>query len=195
MSFTTGTQTETLFAGPPANFAAAAASSSAAQNLMAGATGDYWQPYFQGGFFQLGRQNQLVTGKLIGIVTGQSSATTMIITVGIVPGQANFNTLTGNVTLVASPAITITSLSGVGWEFDFTTLCRGAGYGTSATSTNLVSSGVISVGSNLQGVAVPNSATTMDATNWNWITASVTFSTSSATNSCTLEQVVINGNN
>lgn len=202
MSFYSGTQAEVLpgGSGPPSNYAAAAASSAAAQNLMTGASGDYVQPYIPAFFFQMGRTGQLVTGRLNGILSGQSSATTAIITLAY---NSSSNSISGATTLVATPAITVTSFATVGWQWDFTILCRGVGYGTSATSTSLLSSATMAISSPYNSatttswvaVAPPNSVTALDCSVNNWLVADVTFSTSSTTNSCTLESYYVCGMN
>jgi len=100
------------------------------------------------------------------------------------------NSIAGT-TLVAPPAITVTSLSNVGWEFDFKIVMRSAGYGTTTVATSLITSAVFSVGStNLQTTAPPNLVTTIDASVTQWLYFSVTFSTASATNSATLQEIL-----
>ena len=197
MSFYSGTQAEVLpgGSGPPSNYAAAAANLTGAQNLMTGASGDYVQPYIPAFFFQMGRTGQLVTGRLNGVISGQGSATTAVITLGY---NSSSNAV-GSTPLVSSPAITVTSFSGAGWQFDFTILCRGAGYGTSATSTSLLSSATMAVNNGTTAgivtVAPPNSVTALDCSVNNWLVASVTFSAGSTSNSCTLESYYVCGMN
>jgi hypothetical protein len=197
MSWYDGVPLSMLAAGPPANFAAADASSSAAQSLITGATGDYYQPAVPFGFWQMGQSAQLLRLWLSGVVTGQSSATTMLITVG---AASTTNTITGGTatTLASTPALTVTSLSGAGWETDVWILNRGTGYGTSTVSTSLLTGGTYTVGaasgtSGASTVIVPNSVTTIDASVPQWLYATVTFSTSSSTNSCTLEMFSVFG--
>lgn len=198
MSFYTGTQFELLFSGPPSNYPAAAAAVSTIQNTMTGASADFVQPYFPAFFWQMGRQNQAVHASFFGIVTGQASATTMTLTAQLCTASNTTTTGTGGGTLVASSAITITSISNQPWQFDVFTLSRGAGYGTSATSTNLLSFGNVTVNgatAPITGISGPTSLTTIDASATWWYNLAVTFSTASATNSCTLEMVMLRGMN
>lgn len=199
MSFYTGTQMELLFSGPPANYPAAAAAVSTIQNTMTGASADFVQPYLPAFFWQMGRQNQAIHATFFGIVTGQASATNMTLTAQLCTASNTTTTGTGGGTLVASTATVVTSLSNQPWQFDVFTLSRGAGYGTSATSTNLLSFGDLQV----SGLAAflpspitgPTSLTTIDASATWWYNLAVTFSTASATNSCTLEMVILRGMN
>jgi hypothetical protein len=191
MSGTTDTWAETVFGGPPSNYPAAAASSSSAQSLITGASGDYVQPVLPARFFQQGRQNQVVTGILSGIISGQGSATTAIITLGLATSS---NTISGT-TLVAAPAITVTSLSSAGWWMDFVINCRGSGYGTSSVSSTMLSACNLSCTGASGTTSAPNSVTTIDSSVTQWLYASVTFSTSSVSNSCTLQIFDIFGMN
>jgi hypothetical protein len=198
ISFITGTQSEVLFAGPVSNYAAAAASSASAQNLMVGATGDYVQPYLPAFFWQMGRQNQCIHATFWGIMTGQSSATTATLTAQLCTASNTATAGTGGGTLVASTVITMTSISNQPWQFDVYTLARGVGYGTTSTSTNLVSFGNILINAAtapISGVSGPTSLLTIDASATWWYNLTVTFSTSSTTNSCTLEQIFLRGLN
>ncbi len=194
----TMTQAEVLYAGPPANYTAAAASSAAAQSLVAGATGNYSQPYVPTGFWPLqGANGKLLLGSLVGAVSGQASPTTMIITIGLATAS---NSASGT-SLLATQAYTITSFSAVSWQLDFQVLCRGAGYGTSSVSTSLLTSALIFINASSLGVTAvsdvvaPNLVTTIDASVIQWLYATVTFSTSSTSNSCTLDTVYLLGMN
>lgn len=196
MSFYTGTQAEVLFSGPPANYAAAAASSSAAQSLVTGATGNYQQPLLPGGFFQEGRTNQLVRVTFSGVLAGQSSATTAIFTAGL---NTAANTIGGS-TLAAVNALTVTSFASGAFFGEFLIQNRGSGYGTSSVSTNLLTGGYAAVqnGSTTGGamaLAVPTALQTIDFSVNQWLYLTVTFSTSSTSNSATLEQLVVYGEN
>lgn len=193
MSWWDGVPATLLYAGPPSNYPAAAASSSAAQSLITGASGDFSQPVIPFGFWQQGKSGQLLIGHLFGVVTGQSSATTMIITIGV---NASANTVTST-TLVSTPAVTVTSFSSAGWEVDFKILNRGTGYGTSSVSTSLLTAATMATNTGttagISTQAPPNSVTTIDASVNQWLYATVTFSTASTTNSCTLQGVVLYG--
>jgi len=187
MSFFDGVPASLLYAGPPQDYPAAAAASSSAQSLVTGASGGFSQPYIPQGLFQIGKAGTCIWGSANGKVTGQASATTAIITMGL---ATSANSISGT-TLVAPPAITVTSLSNVGWEFDFKIVMRSAGYGTTTVATSLITSAVFSVGStNLQTTAPPNLVTTIDASVTQWLYFSVTFSTASATNSATLQEIL-----
>jgi hypothetical protein len=190
MSYFNGVPMALLYEGPDSDYPAAAAASTAAQSLMVGATTDFTQPYIPQGFFQLGSKGQLVIAEFDGVLTGQASATTAIITIGL----ASANNSIAGTTLIASTAITVTSLSAVGWNMRVKLGSRANGYGTTATSSNFRVSGLLTIGTtNLVAVAPPVLVNNIDASVTQWIYASVTFSTSSATNSCTLQQVTVFG--
>jgi hypothetical protein len=188
MSWYDGVPVALLSSGPTTNYSAAAASSSAAQSLISG--GANYQPAIPYGYFQPGKSGNLIFGHANGVLTGQASATTATITIGV---SSTIQSISGGTatTLLASTAMTITNLSGVGWELDFKILNRGTGIGTSS-STSLLTTGVISV-STAQSVCAPTSVTSIDASVNQWMYATVTFSTASGTNSCTLEQFMIYG--
>jgi hypothetical protein len=199
VSFYTGTQSEVIFANGFA-YPAAAASSSAAQNMMAAASGKNQQPVFPGGFFQQGRQNQVVAVDFSVIVAGQGSATTMTITAGL---NTNSGTISGSSTLVASQAFTITSFAAGTAAGRIIISNFGSGYGTGATGTetNLWSSMMIALnnGGTLTGSAIsatgPTNLTTIDFSLNQWLSLAVTFSTASASNSATLQQIIVSGLN
>jgi hypothetical protein len=127
MSFFTGTQSEVLFAGPEADYAAVASAVTTAQFLMTGASGDFQQPYIPAGFFQMGRRNQYIQGKLCGKLTAQATTTTAIVTIGLATAPNTATPGTGGGTLCASSAVVVTSASNAGWEFDFNILARNVG--------------------------------------------------------------------
>lgn len=191
MSWFDGIPAALLYGGPPQDYPAAAAASVSAQSLVTGASGGFSQPYVPVGFWPLDKQGRVIIGHLNGKVTGQASATTATFAIGL--ATAANSIATGAVTLVTLPAITITSLSNAGFEIDFKCVMRGAGYGTTTVATSLSTNAIASIGSNLQAVAAPNLVTTVDASVNQWVWASVTFSTSSATNSATLQQVLMFG--
>jgi hypothetical protein len=194
MSFYTGTQAEVLYSGPPANFPAAGASSTSAVNTMVGATGDYSQPLIPGGFWQQGRTNQLVTVEFYGACSGQGSATTATFVLGL---DTAANTIGGS-TLLTYPALTITSYSSGTIAGYAVIQNRGAGYGTSSVATNLLSSGtLVGYGNSLSSVyaAGPTALQTTDFSVNQWLYLTVQMSTSSASNTFTLEQVIVRGEN
>lgn len=177
-----------LFNGPQANYTAAAAASSSAQSLIAQVSGNFQQASVPADFFAVGTTGRKVVGRYAGILTGQATATTAIITLGFATSAQSVS----GTSLVASTAITVTSLSAVGWQFDFDMLSRGTGQGTTATSSTILCTGTLSLAT-LQSVCAPVTVTNWDATGRNWLYATVTFSTASATNSCTLESTSLYG--
>jgi hypothetical protein len=193
MSWFDGVPIALLYAGPPQDYPAAAAASSAAQSLVTGASGGFSQPYIPQGFFPLDKQGRLIFGSANGKVTGQATATTMVLTMGVATAA---NSIAGT-TLVASPAITMTSFSNAGWEFDFKVVMRGAGYGVTTVSTSLITSATMTVNNGttagITTQAPPNLVTTIDASVTQWLYFTVTFSTASATNSCTLQELIVIG--
>lgn len=194
MSFISGSQAELVWAGPSASYGAVNAVSSSAQFLMTGATGAFEQPLIPANFFQMGRRNQAARICLGGVLTGQGSATTAILTVGLATAPNTATPGTGGGTLCASAAATVTSLSAVGWRMDVDILTRNVGYGTTSVSTSLLSDGIFQV-AGVQTTAPPTLLSTIDATAQWWIYATVTFSTSSSTNSCQLTRAFVYGLN
>lgn len=194
MSFYSGTQSEILFANGAA-YPAANASSAAAQSLIAGASGKFTQPLFPGGFFQFGRNGQVVSVDFAAALTGQASATTALFTLGL---STTSNNIAGS-TLVSTGTFTVTNFASATIMGRAVISCFGAGYGTSSVSTNLVSSlNVAYQTGNTAGASAlggPTSLTTIDASLNQWLYLTVTFSTSSATNSVTLSQLLVSGLN
>jgi hypothetical protein len=189
----TGTQSEVIFANGFA-YPAANAASASAQSLITGASGKYQQPVFYGGFWQEGRSNQVSTADFVISITGQASATTAIITAGLNTAP---NNITGS-TLVASSAITVTSFSSASFIGRLLISNFGSGYGTSSVSTNLQSSmNLVYTNSATNGTnaAGPTALQTIDFSVNQWLYLTVTFSTSSATNSATLQQFMVSGLN
>lgn len=192
MSGAAGPFTELLWAGPSASWPAAAAASVAAQPLMTGASGLWEQPFIPANWWQMGRRNQRLRIELGGVLTGQSSATTAIWTVGL--ATASNTIVTGAVTLAATPALTVTSFAAAGWRMKVDLLSRNVGYGTTTVSTSLLGDGEVSIGT-LGSVAPQTLVTTVDCSAQSWVFASITFSTSSATNSCQLTRADVWGLN
>jgi hypothetical protein len=186
---------EVVFSGPPSSYTAANAAATTAQSLMATISGDYQQPMFPGGFWLEGRTDQLVSFEFCAIMSGQASATTATIIAGLAAGaQAG----SGGSALLTYPALTMTSYSSGTFYGTGIIQCRGAGYGTSSISTNLLTSGtILGTGNSLSisGCAGPTALQTVDRTANQWFYLTVTFSTSSATNSCQLASLVVRGEN
>jgi len=195
MSGYTMTQEEVLYSGPPSNFPAAGTSSSSTVLAMVGATGDYSQPLLPGGFWQQGRQNQVVRFTFSGACTAQSSATTL--TVGIVLDTSP-NSIASDTVLLTYPALTVTSYSAGTIYGEGIIQSRGQGYGTSSVATNLYASGCI-FGSgnslNICGCAGPTQLATTDFSVNQWMAMTIAFSTNNGTNAFTLEQFVLEGMN
>jgi hypothetical protein len=195
MSFYTGTQSEVLFSGPPAPYTAGGATSTSAFNLTAGATGNYQQPLIPGGFWQQGRTGQLIDFEMYLQITGQASATTLTLTVGL---DTAANSISGISTLIALPALTVTSYAAGGLYVRGSIQNRGSGYGTSSVATNLQTSGIyVATGNSttLQGVVNTTQLATTDFSVNQWFTVQGQFSTSSGTNSAQLVALIVRGEN
>jgi hypothetical protein len=193
MSFYTGTQAEVLFSNPSA-YPAAGASSTSAALILTGASGAYQQPLFPGGFWQQGRQNQVIHGLISGTISGQASATTATVTLGL----ATSNNTASSETLGAFPALTITSFSSGPFWIEFVVQARNVGYGTSATATSLETSGCFFATGNSTSVfslLAPTNINTVDFSVNQWFAPTVTMSTSNAGNTMTVQSVVIWGDN
>lgn len=195
LSFYTGTQSEVLFSGPPAAYTAGGASSTAAFPLTAGATGNYQQPLLPGGFWQQGRNGQLVAWEMYLQVSAQASATTLTVVVGL---DTAANSIAGLSTLISYPAFTVTSYSSGGIYLNGIIQNRGSGYGTSSVATNLQTSAwYLGTGNatTIQGVVNTTQLATTDFSVNQWLTVQGTFSTSNASNSAQLVSLVVRGEN
>jgi hypothetical protein len=191
-----------LYAGPPQNYPAAAAAATTAQSLITGASGGYSQARIPATFAQVGKQGFWVGGKYKGIVTASTAATTMTINIGLA-STSNTITGTGTATIIStSQAVVINSTTaGLGWGIDFDILYRGTGYGTTSVSSSILTTSTLRVNTSTATAtavatiaeSVPLAVTTIDSSVDQWVYATVTFSTSSTTNSCTLEQTILLG--
>lgn len=198
LTYETGTQTEVIWAGPPVSYTTGGTSSSSAFALTAGATGNFQQPVLRGLLLQQGRNNQVITIEGWVALTAQASTTTFTLSLGLntAANQAAFNGAGG--TLLALPALTVTSFSSGGLWFKATTINRGFGYGTSSVATNLETSGqYLATGNSttLQGVVNMTQLATIDGSLNQWVTVLGQFSTSSGTNAATLNQLIVRGEN
>ena len=194
MTYDTWTGTEILWAGPPASYTAGGSSSTAAFALTAGSSGNYQQPLIRGLLLQQGRNNQVVTVEGWLEVSAEGSATTLTVTVAL---STSANQSSGS-TLLAFPAFTVTSYSTGGIWFKTTTICRGVGYGTSATSTNLETSAqYLGTGNSttIQGVVNMTQLNNIDFSLNQWVTVIGQFSTNNASNSAQLMQAILRGEN
>lgn len=206
------TQMEVLYAGPGAyqaagalttGYVAAAASATTEQVLVqtssgASGAGGFSQPYLPAGFFQQGRQNQLVKIVANGVISWVSTAlTTATFKLGF---QTTAQGGSGGVPS-GSPNLLITSIAipnnstaqtNVGWRMEVELLATKVGIGTTAVATAVQATGWTSTAAATAANCVtapmtPQAVTTIDSTVNNFIYASVTFGTNaSASNSCTL---------
>lgn len=212
MSGYTMTQTEVLYAGPGAYQAAGALTTGYAQvnaaatteqvlvTAASGASGaaGFSQPYIPAGFFQQGRQNQLVRIVATGIVSWVATAsTTTTFKFGF--QTAPQGTATGvpanspNLLITSAAfANNSTSQTSIPWRAEIELLANKVGYGTSAVSTSLQVFGTCgftaaTLANSQDGPMTPQVVTTVDSTVNNFLYASVTFGTNaSASNTCTL---------
>jgi hypothetical protein len=189
----TSTQTEVAFANSQA-FPAANASSSSAQNLLAGSSGDYEQPVYWGGFWQQGRSNQISTVEFVITLSGEGSATTATFGAGL---NTAAGTITSGKTLLTFPAFTCTSFSSATVKGRLLISNWGSGYGVTS-ATNLQTSGDFIAYNASPGLAVAAGPTQLATTDFSvnqWLYLTVTFSTSSTSNSATLQQIAVRGDN
>ena len=221
MSFFTGTQSEVLFAGPATSQAAGAATAGWAQvagavttlqNLVVGATGasggsDVVQPQIPAGFWRQGRADTLLTASATGIVSWVATAsTTATWELGITTAQQG--TATGAVAGTKTVLLTSqaypnnsTSQTNIAWRFDFEILARQVGFGTTAISTALLATGVggftaATNANSIWGPLPPQVVTTIDASIPYYLYAAITFGTNaSASNTCTMLRMILNGAN
>jgi hypothetical protein len=196
MSGYTMTQSEVIYSGPPANYPAAGASGTTEVSAMVGATGVYSQPYFPGGFWQQGRQNQVARFTFALAVSAQVSATTLTLRLRLNTAPNSF--VNTDPLLLAYNAITVTSYSAGSVVGTGIIQSRGTGYGTSSVATSLLSSGSLDAFGNstvANGAAGPTALNTTDFSVNQWLELSVAFSTNSASNTATLEQFVLEGMN
>lgn len=225
MSFTTGTQYETTFAGPATYQAAGAATAgyvqvaaavTTLQNLMVQASGasgavGFVQPVLPAWFFQQGRTNQLVKIICNGIASWVATASTTI-TWSFGVTTAAQGTATGAVAGTSTTLITsqvfpnqATAQTAVPWRFEIDLLARQVGIGTTAVSTSVLATGVggyspavvLATGAiGPWGPMPPNVTTTVDSSVNNFLWAAVTFGTNaSASNTCTMLDMLVFGCN
>jgi hypothetical protein len=194
MSFYTGTQSEVIFANGFA-YPTANAASSSAQSLITQASTKNQQPLLPGGFFQQGRANQLVAVDFSVILSGQASATTALFTVGLATSANNV----GGTTLVSSSTFTCTSFASGTAMGRALISCFGAGYIGTGTETNLWSSMMVNAAGNSTNVTAAGGPTNVtsgiDFSVNQWLYLTVTFSTSSASNTAILQQLAVSGLN
>jgi hypothetical protein len=197
LTYENGTQTQILWAGPPVAYPAGGASSSSVFALTAGATSEYQQPVLRGLVLEQGRSNQVFSVEGYVTLSAESSTTTFTITIQLQTSPGGSSSVS-NTTLLAFPALTVTSYSSGGIWFKTTTINRGSGYGTSSVATNLYTYGqYLATGNSttLQGVINPVQLATIDFSVNQWITVLGQFSTSSGTNSAQLYPLIVRGEN
>lgn len=125
------------------------------------------------------------------------SATTATTLTVVVQLDTAANTIGGS-TLLTYPALTVSSYSSGTVYFGGIIQNRGSGYGTSSVATNLQTSGwMFGSGNslNISAAAGPTQLATTDFSVNQWFTLQGTFSTSNASNSATLAQLVVRGEN
>jgi hypothetical protein len=225
MSFITGTQMETLFAGPTPYQAAGAATVgwvqaagavTTAQPLMVAATGasgavgfvqpkigtDFW-PSTKGA----GALVKIITNGLISWVA--TAGTTATFQFGFQAAAQGTSTAapTFAPALISSMVIPNQTLAAtnIPWRFELDLLVKQVGYGSTAVSTAILVTGfggVTTAITNAVGVVpiwaplTPQVVTTVDASIPNWIGATVTFGTNaSASNTCTMLNMLVFGCN
>lgn len=198
MTWLSGVPAYLLYGGPTQSYPAAAAAVSTAQSLITGATGGFTQAKIPASFAEEGGGPCVVVGEYAGLVTASTAATTMTLNVGLVSSS---NSVSGTA-ITTSQAVVINSVTaGLGWRFRFITVYRAVGYGTTTVSSSLLTTSTLFVNAST-GTAtavatvaesVPLSVTTIDSSVDQWVYATVTFSTASATNSCTLQQTCLFG--
>jgi hypothetical protein len=196
MTWYNGVPAALLFSNTAA-YAAAAAAATTAQSLMAASSGNAEQPAIPFGFLEQGRPGQVVTGGAVGTVTGQATATTMVMAMGL------NSTIGGNPTTTAiltTAAYTVTSFSNVAWELDFQINFRTTGFGTASVSTTPYATANFTLNpsagaptSSISDVVLGSAPSTIDASVTQWLWLTVAFNTASATNSCTLQQMIVYG--
>jgi hypothetical protein len=186
---------EVVYSGPPANYPAAGASSIVEVSAMVGATGVFSQPYFPGGFWQQGRQNQ-VARFTFALLVNAAATTTLQVRLRLNPSPNAFNT--ADPLLIAYNALTVSSYASGTIYGTGIIQSRGQGYGTTTVANNLITSGEINGQGNslaVNGAGGPTALTTTDFSVNQWLELSVQFNTSSASNNATLEQFVLEGMN
>jgi hypothetical protein len=195
ISFYTGTSCETIFANGFA-YPIANASSSAAQSLVAGASGKNQMPLLPGGFFQQGRSNQIVTVDFT-VILATSGTPSVLFTAGI-----NTSPTVGGQTLVSTNTFATSTWTNAAVYGRVLISNFGSGYIGSGTITNLWStmsvtaqnSGASQVG--VVAVGGPTNLTASDDFSVNqWLYLTVTFGAPSSSNTATLQQLVVRGEN
>ena len=129
------------------------------------------------------------------LLSGEGSATTATLGAGL---NTAAGTITSGKTLLTFPAFTCTSFSSATVKGRLLISNWGSGYGTSSVATNLQTSGDFIVYNASPGLAIAEGPTQLATTDFSvnqWLYLTVTFSTSSTSNSATLQQITVAGNN
>lgn len=186
MTWFDGVPAAALSIGPPADFAIAQNNGTAQTQLMVGATGNFYLPAVPAGFWQIGRQGQMLLCHLAGTMTSSSSTGTITINVGFNSSAATAGgtAIPASTAVFQSPALVQTATTaGLGWEVDLKFVTRSVGYGTSATSTSLMTFGIFSSGALQQcGNALAQPVNTLDASVTQYMWATANWGVSSASN-------------
>jgi hypothetical protein len=200
VSFFDGVPMVLLFSNTSA-YAAVSSATSAATMINAGSTGVFEQAAIPYGFLQQGRPGPVLHIVATGTVTAESSATTMTLALG---SNESSNVITGgtnNLTWITLGAYTVTSFSGVVWQAVFDVNFRTVGYGTTTISSTpyavcnftINASGGPPTSALATDLYAPSPQTTLDGSQTQYLWMSNTFSTASATNSITLQQMIMFG--
>jgi hypothetical protein len=221
VSFITGTQMETLFAGPntyqaagtpaTAGWVQVAGAVTTIQNLMVQATGasgagGFVQPTL-GPFLAQAKPGSLAKIIANGVVSWVATAsTTATFSFGVTTATqaAATGAAAGTpITLITSQAYpnNTTAQTNISWRFELDLLVRQVGIGTTAVSTAILTTGVggFTAATNANSIWGPlpsQVVTTVDTTSLNYLWAAVTFGTNaSASNTCTMLDMLVFGCN
>jgi hypothetical protein len=201
MSYYTNTNSEVLFNGPQSAYPAAAAAATTAQSLQTTASADAVQAYIPAYWWTQGRRNQALMLKMAGLLQVSTTATTITMAAGST--STGGGVITG--TLVpwwTGPALVVASATtNFQWQLDLEINTQNVGWGTTTISTQVLCTGRFTVGISTGASAASVYQTTqlnpstIDNSVNNYIYGSVTFSTSSASNTMTMNMVKLYGEN
>jgi hypothetical protein len=216
---------EVIFAGPltyqaagaaTVGWAQVAASSTAAQCLVTGATGasggtDFTQPLLNpgGGLWHERLVLKILAAGVVSTVVTAATTATFSFGVTTAPQLAlTTGPATGTpITLMTSQAYVNAGVawSNIPWRFDIDLLVRQVGYGTAAVSTAILATGIGGVTPLVTpavgavpnfGPLPPSVTTTVDTSVNNWVWGAVTFGTNASTsNTCTMLDMIVLGLN
>lgn len=172
--------------GPPADYAVALNNGTAQTQLLVGATGNFYLPQIPGGFLQQGKPGQAVFLHLSGTMTSANNPGTVTINIGLnaTAATAGGTAIPASTSIYQSKPLILTSTTaGLSWEVDLKAYTRAVGYGTSAVSTSMQSTGIFSWSTAQQcGNDITQPVTTIDASVTQYFWATANFQNSSASN-------------